>query len=133
VMFQAIERLGDRYLWIGNKRFDPGVTHLRYQMGMETFTSGQCNFWPEPELELHAAGLRQDWPRMIELQRRCAPLERLRLLNDDAAMVKAAMDLVGLIGGPVRPPRRDVPPESREQLAETLTELGVPGVQDAVS
>jgi dihydrodipicolinate synthase/N-acetylneuraminate lyase len=27
--FRAIQRLGDRFVWIGNKRHDPGVAHLR--------------------------------------------------------------------------------------------------------
>lgn len=125
-LFKAIQQLGDRFIWIGNKRHDPGVLHLRYQMGIEAFTSGQTNFWPGPELELHAAALQQDWTRMIELQRICAPLEQLRLQNDDAAMVKAAMDVVGLYGGPVRPPRRDIPAASRDRLKQTLTKLGVP-------
>ncbi|MDP6444027.1 MAG: dihydrodipicolinate synthase family protein [Pirellulaceae bacterium] len=125
-MFKAIQQLGDRFIWIGNKRHDPGVVHLRYQMGMEAFTSGQSNFWPGPELELHAAAIRKDWPRMIELQAQCAPLERLRMLSDDAAMVKAAMDIVGLNGGPVRPPRNNITVDARRQLAMTLDELNAP-------
>jgi dihydrodipicolinate synthase/N-acetylneuraminate lyase len=125
-LFKAIPRLGDRFVWIGNKRHDPGVLHLRYQMGIEAFTSGQSNFWPAPELQLHEAALEQDWDRMIELQRKCAPLERLRMQSDDAAMVKASMDHIGLSGGPVRPPRRNITPESREQLAAVLDDLNVP-------
>ena len=125
-LFKAIQQLGDRFVWIGNKRHDPGVLHLRYQMGIEAFTSGQSNFWPGPELELHEAALALDWDRMIELQQLCAPLERLRMQSDDAAMVKASMDFVGLYGGPVRPPRRNIAAENREQLAETLKALNVP-------
>ena len=127
-LFKAIQQLGDRFIWIGNKRHDPGVLHLRYQMGMEAFTSGQTNFWPGPELELHAAALKQNWDQMIALQTQCAPLERLRMQSDDAAMVKASMDWVGLYGGPVRPPRRNITPESREQLSATLDDLDVPQV-----
>ena len=125
-LFKAIQQLGDRFVWIGNKRHDPGVLHLRYQMGIEAFTSGQSNFWPSPELELHEAALAQDWDHMIELQKLCAPLERLRMQSDDAAMVKASMDFVGLHGGPVRPPRRNITAENREQLAATLKALNVP-------
>ena len=64
---------------------------------------------------------------MITLQKQCAPLEQLRLLNDDAAMVKAAMDLVGLKGGRVRAPRSDLNSKSRTELEKTLKELKVPG------
>jgi len=124
-LFRAIQLLGDRFVWIGNKRHDPGVVHLRYQMGMQAFTSGQSNFWPEPELAIHAAAQRADWPAVIALQKQCAPLEQLRADSDDAAMVKSAMDLLGLAGGQVRPPRRDVTPAARVALRETLVSLGL--------
>jgi dihydrodipicolinate synthase/N-acetylneuraminate lyase len=123
--FRAIQMLGDRFVWIGNKKHDPGVAHLRYQMGMQGFTSGQSNFHPEPELAMHAAAVKQDWEAVVQIQNRIAPLERLRLAHDDAAMVKAGMDLVGLHGGPVRPPRRDAPDAARASLRSTLQSLGV--------
>ena len=55
-------------------------------------------------------------------------IERLRMLSDDAAMVKAAMDFVALYGGPVRPPPRNFTSEGREQLSATLDDLNVPRV-----
>ena len=63
-MFRAIQLLGDRFVWIGNKRHDPGVLHLRYQMGMQGFTSGMTNFLPEAELWMHAAAVARDWDRV---------------------------------------------------------------------
>ena len=123
--FKAIKLLGDRFVWMGNKRHDPGVVQFRYQMGMQGFTSGQCNFLPGPELEMHAAAQKKDWDRIVELQEQVAPLERLRMAHDDAAMVKAGMDLVGLQGGRVRSPRRAISPEGRAELAKTLKALGV--------
>lgn len=128
--FRAIQLLGDRFVWIGNKKHDPGVVHLRYQMGMEGFTSGQSNFYPEPELAIHDAAILRDWERVIQLQRRIAPLEQLRLAHDDAAMVKAGMDIVGLSGGRVRPPRRDAPQAARDSLRTALEQLGVETVDD---
>ena len=125
-LFRAIKELGDRFVWIGNKRHDPGVLHLRYQMGIEAFTSGQSNYWPEPELEMHEAATRQDWQRMVELQQLCEPLEKLRVLSDDAAAVKAGVDLVGLYGGPVRPPRRDISAAERETMARMFEEMDIP-------
>ena len=122
--FRAIKSLGDRFVWIGNKRHDPGVLHFRYQMGIDGFTSGMGNYLPQYELELHEAAQQQDWERMIELQEIVAPLERLRSLADDAASVKAGMDLVGLHGGPVRPPRVDLTEIERETLAVALGDLG---------
>ena len=124
--FRAIQMLGDRFVWIGNKKHDPGVAQLRFQMGMEGFTSGQGNFWPEPELAIHAAGVEGDWATISEIQKRVAVLEQLRLAHDDAAMVKAGMDLVGLAGGRVRPPRVDAPVEAREAFREALVTAGCP-------
>ncbi len=118
-LFQAIQRLGDRFVWIGNKRHDPGVLHLRYQAGIEGFTAGFINFLPEAELALEAQARAGDWDSMIAGQRRLAPLERLRNRYGDAT-IKAGMDLVGLTGGRVRPPRVDMSDEGTEALRQEL-------------
>ena len=124
-LFKAIKRLGDRFVWIGNKRHDPGVLHFRYQAGIEGFTAGIVNFAPEYELDLHRAALRRDWPRMVEIQEKLAPLERLRTAHGDAAMPKAGLDLVGLTGGAVRPPRVDVNIEGHTAIRDAMQTLGV--------
>lgn len=118
-LFRAIQRLGDRFVWIGNKRHDPGVLHLRYQAGIDGFTAGFINFLPEPELELERLARAHDWDRMVAVQRRLAPLERLRNRFGDA-LIKAGLDAVGLAGGSVRPPRVNV---SAEGVAALRAEL----------
>ena len=123
-LFRAIKLLGDRFVWIGNKRHDPGVLHLRYQMGIEGFTAGNVNFVPRLELSLHEYALKQDWEAMIEVQEKLAPFERMRLEFGDT-VVKAGLDLVGLTGGKVRPPRVDLPAEKRVELRGFLEGLGV--------
>lgn len=122
-LFKAIRRLGDRFVWIGNKLHDAGVLQYRYQAGIEGFTAGLINFVPEHELALHRAAQESDWPRMAALQERLAPLERLRTAHGDVAMLKAAMDLTGLAGGPVRPPRRNVSAEARAAIRVELERL----------
>lgn len=122
-MFRAIQLLGDRFVWIGNKRHDPGVAHLRYQMGMEGFTSGMTNFLPALELRLHEAAIAGDTARCVRLQAQAAELERARNASDDAAMIKACMDIVGLRGGRVRPPRRDVDPAALPGLRTAIARL----------
>ena len=124
-LFRAIKRLGDRFVWIGNKRHDPGVLHFRFQSGIEAFTAGFVNFAPQLELALFAAAKMRDWPRMVELQEELAPLERLRSRFDDAGMLKATMELMGLAGGPVRPPRIGVTAAEREEIERELVRLGV--------
>ncbi|GMQ93526.1 MAG: hypothetical protein BMS9Abin12_1003 [Acidimicrobiia bacterium] len=123
--FRAIQQMGDRFVWIGNKQHDPGVLHLRYQMGIEGFTSGQLNYLPGPELQMHEAAVRRDWDEMVRLQAQVAPLERARRMFDDTAMVKAAMDFMGLRGGAVRSPRRNLDEASRDAVGAALVEVGV--------
>jgi 4-hydroxy-tetrahydrodipicolinate synthase len=121
-IFRAISRLGDRFVWIGNKSFDPPITHLRYQAGMECFTSGMANFYPEPELALHDACKRGDYAEAIRLQKVCAGFSQLRSAADDASAVKAAMDIVGFTGGKVRPPRLNVDDRTTSEIASFLDE-----------
>jgi len=124
-LFGAIKLLGDRFVWIGNKRHDPGVLQYRYQAGIEGFTAGLINFVPQYELELHQLALEGNWARMVDIQEQLAPLARLRAVHGDAAMVKLCMDLVGMNGGSVRPPRVDVGDLGRHQIREELLRLGL--------
>jgi dihydrodipicolinate synthase/N-acetylneuraminate lyase len=126
-LFRAIQRLGDRFVWIGNKRHDPGVLHFRYQAGIDGFTAGFINFLPGPELELERLARLQQWEEMVAIQRRLAPLERLRKRYGDA-LIKAGLDAVGLCGGSVRPPRIDVGDEGCQRLRTELQQTwGVSG------
>ena len=118
-------------MWIGNKRHDPGVAHLRYQMGMEGFTSGMANFMPEPELALHRACVERDWDRAVRIQALCAPLERARRAADDASVVKVSMEAVGLTGGRVWPPRLDLDPQTAEDVRTGVTALQAAWVAEA--
>lgn len=119
-LFRAKSRLGNRFVWIGNKSFDPPITHLRYKAGMECFTSGMANFYPEPELALHEACKSGNEAEAIKLQNICAGFSQLRSAADDASAVKAAMDIVGFKGGKVRPPRLNVDERTRTEIAALL-------------
>ncbi|MBI2195350.1 MAG: dihydrodipicolinate synthase family protein [Planctomycetes bacterium] len=125
-LFKAMRRLGKRFVWIGNKRHDAGVLQYRYQAGIQGYTAGLVNFVPGYELEMHRAAQREDWDRMAMLQEKVAGLERLREVHGDAALLKAGLDLIGLAGGPVRPPRVDVSEAGRAELARELNGLGTP-------
>ena len=61
---------------------------------------------------------------MIELQEQLAPLERLRSRFDDAGMLKTTMELMGLAGGAVRPPRINVPAAGREAIQRGVAAFG---------
>ena len=124
-LFAAIQQLGDRFVWIGNKRHNPGLLHLRFQMGIEGFTAGIVNFAPQFELELFRLAQDGAWDAMVDLQKRLAPIENLRTQFGDVSLLKAGLDLVGLAGGPARPPRVSVPENARQALSKELTGLGV--------
>lgn len=122
-LFLAIRRLGDRFVWVGNKRHQAGVLQLRMQMGLQGFTAGLINFMPEYELELFRLAQAGEWERMTEVQEHLAPFERLRDVHGDAALPKAGLDLIGLSGGHVRPPRVNISQEGRDALAEEWKKL----------
>ena len=67
--------------------------------------------------------MNRDWERCVRLQALASELERARNASDDAAMVKACMDLVGLHGGRVRPPRLDVDPAVIPRLRMAIQRL----------
>jgi hypothetical protein len=50
------------------------------------------------------------------------------LRGDEASVVKAACDLVGRHGSPVRPPTGDMSAEHRAEFKLLLQKIGVPGV-----
>ena len=122
-LFEAIPLVGDRMVWIGNKRHQEEALRGRFEAGIQGFTAGLINFIPEYELAMMEAGLRKDWERLTALQRTVAPLENLRDRYGDSGMLKAALELSGLTGGPVRPPRVDVPEEGRRALRAELERL----------
>jgi hypothetical protein len=61
---------------------------------------------------------------MVAIQVQLAPLERLRNRHAEG-IIKSALDLVGLTGGRVRPPRMDANPEGVAELRDELDKLGV--------
>ena len=116
------QRVGDRLHWIGGAGDDlvPGY----YSIGIRTYTSSIANVAPKLSLRLHelaAAGKSEELtPLMNEL---VIPLYALRARRKgyEVSAMKAMMEMIGLAGGPVRPPLVDLPPDEVEPL-RTLTE-----------
>ncbi len=99
--------------------------HLAGSVG---FTSGLANFAPLVALELQAALGKGDMDDALSIREECVEFEEIRALNGDAynvAAVKAAMDMMGLRGGGVRPPLIDVDTQTRTRagrLAASMTQ-----------
>jgi 4-hydroxy-2-oxoglutarate aldolase len=68
---------------------------------------------------------RKDRATAGAIQEVLTPLNKEMVTRLGVPGVKAAMDLVGLVGGVVRPPLQDLPASERARLGEMLREAGV--------
>ena len=74
---------------------------------------------------LHEAFVAGDKTRAGSAQERLTPLNRAVVVEHGVAGVKAAMDIVGLEGGPVRGPLRDLADGERDSLHRMLRAAGL--------
>ncbi len=94
--------------------------------GARGFTSGLGNVLPSLPLRMHAALRDGAWEDALALRSLAARFEGIRARHGDAynvPVVKAAMDAIGLAGGPVRPPLRDVDAATRDEVATVVKTL----------
>jgi 5-dehydro-4-deoxyglucarate dehydratase len=99
---------GARLAWLGGMGDDcaPGY----FAIGAQAYTSSISNIAPRLSLALAEAGLAQDFARLNALMEKYVhPLYaiRERMRGYEVAVMKKAMDILGLRGGPVRPPLSD--------------------------
>lgn len=94
-------------------------------LGMIGSTSTGACFMPDVMVEIYDAAVKGDLKRGNELYLRLSPLRLLAKAMGHAAQVKAGMDLVGLAGGPVRPPLPPIQEAHREQLRNLLRGLKI--------
>lgn len=111
------QRVGDRLHWIGGAGDDmvPGY----YSMGIRTYTSSIANVAPRLSLRLHelaSAGHSDELTKLME--ELVIPLYALRARRKgyEVSAMKAMMDMIGLVGGPVRPPLVDLRADEVETL-----------------
>jgi 5-dehydro-4-deoxyglucarate dehydratase len=115
------QRLGDRFHWIGGAGDDmvPGY----YSIGIRTYTSSIANVAPRLSLKLHELASSGKSDELTKLMTDLVvPLYALRARRKgyEVSAMKAMMDLIGLAGGPVRPPLVDLRPEETELLRGML-------------
>jgi len=112
---------GDRLAWYGGLGDDcvPGY----FAIGAQAFTSSISNIAPRLSLALAEAGLGRDWDRLNQLmQRYVQPLYALRerARGYEVAMMKEAMEMLGMAAGPVRPPLMPSRPRDLEDLRRLI-------------
>jgi 5-dehydro-4-deoxyglucarate dehydratase len=116
-----IDRVGDRLYWIGGAGDDmvPGY----YSIGIRTYTSSIATVAPKLSLALHDAAANGRGEKLSQLMSDCViPLYALRARRKgyEVSAMKAMMDMIGLRGGPARPPLPNVRDEERDELRAIL-------------
>jgi 5-dehydro-4-deoxyglucarate dehydratase len=115
------QHVGDRLHWIGGAGDD--MVPAYYSMSVRTYTSSIANVAPKLSQRLHelaSAGHSAELTKLInEL---VVPLYALRARRKgyEVSAMKAMMDMIGLAGGPVRPPLVDLRLEEIKFLHGTL-------------
>jgi 4-hydroxy-tetrahydrodipicolinate synthase len=90
-----------------------------FEAGAVGFTSGLANAAPRLALDMYAALASGDMAQALEIRETCLPFEALRARHASAnnvPAVKVAMASVGLVGGRVRPPMRDLSPAEADEV-----------------
>ena len=120
---RTVQRLGNGIVWScgSAERFAP----FYFLAGAEAFTSGLCNFVPHITKRMFDALKIRDFTEAMRIQKMVAPFEDLREGRGSAnnvPIVKAAMDHVGLRGGPCRPPIHSLSSEERLAAISVILE-----------
>jgi 5-dehydro-4-deoxyglucarate dehydratase len=113
--------VGDRLAWFGGIGDDcvPGY----FAIGVQAYTSSISNIAPKLSLQLAEAGLARDFARLDDLMRRYVhPLYviRDRMRGYEVALMKQAMEILGMPAGPVRPPLTNCRPQDAEDIRKLM-------------
>jgi len=117
-----MNHVGDRLHWIGGAGDDMVAAY--FSIGVTTFTSSIATVAPLLSLKLWELADSGDSEALTDLLDRCVvPLYALRARRKgyEVSAMKAMMDMVGLNGGPVRPPLVNVKPDEEDELRTILT------------
>jgi 5-dehydro-4-deoxyglucarate dehydratase len=112
-----INHVGDRLHWIGGAGDD--MVSAYFSIGVTTFTSSIATVAPLLSLKLWELADTGDSEALTDLLDRCViPLYALRARRKgyEVSAMKAMMDMIGLNGGPVRPPLVNVKPDEEDEL-----------------
>jgi 5-dehydro-4-deoxyglucarate dehydratase len=118
---RIMERVGDRLHWVGGIGDDmvPGY----YAIGVRTYTSSVAVIAPRLSLQLHERAAMVDQASVKRLMSKYVlPLYALRARRKgyEVTVMKEAMNILGKVGGAVRPPLPQIRPQEREEIEELL-------------
>jgi Dihydrodipicolinate synthase/N-acetylneuraminate lyase len=112
---------GDRLAWLGGLGDDcvPGY----FAIGVQAYTSSISNIAPRLSLALAEAGVSGDFAKLNGLMERYVhPLYAIRERSRgyEVAVMKAAMEVLGIPAGPVRPPLMNCRPKDVEDIRKLM-------------
>lgn len=99
--------------------------HELYAAGGHGAIAFAANVAPRLVIDLYDKALAGEWEKARAIQDSLNPLIWLLVKRSFPGMIKAAMDLVGLAGGPVRPPLAPITEAEVADLRAALAELGL--------
>jgi 5-dehydro-4-deoxyglucarate dehydratase len=117
-----MQRLGDRLHWIGGAGDDMVPSY--YSTGIRTFTSSISNVSCKLALQLHELASAGNHAALKPIMRDyVTPMYafRARRKGYEVSVMKELMMLLGLAGGPVRPPLENLRPEEIDELRATVS------------
>src|SRR6185295_8401904 len=118
---RIMEEVGDRLAWFGGLGDDCVPEY--FAIGVQAYTSSISNIAPKVSLALADAGMKRDFPRLNGLMERYVhPLYALRerMKGYEVAVMKLAMEMLGMPAGPVRPPLSACRAQDVEELRKVL-------------
>ena len=113
--------VGDRLAWLGGIGDD--CVPAYFAIGVQAYTSSISNVAPKLSLQLAEAGLAKDFDRLDRLMRRYVhPLYAIRdrMRGYEVAVMKQAMEILGMPAGPVRPPLSNCRAQDVEDIRKLL-------------
>lgn len=94
-------------------------------LGMVGSSTTAASFMPQYFVDLYQAAVERRFQDGLDMYMRLAPFRRLSKQYGHAAVVKASLEILGLAGGPVRPPMTTPSKEDLSELPKILADLGV--------
>jgi 5-dehydro-4-deoxyglucarate dehydratase len=118
---RIMTEVGDRLAWFGGLGDDCVPEY--FAIGVQAYTSSISNIAPKVSLALAEAGMARDFPRLNALMAKYVhPLYALRerMRGYEVAVMKEAMEMLGMPAGPVRPPLTSCRAQDVEDLRKLV-------------
>ncbi|USJ28409.1 4-hydroxy-tetrahydrodipicolinate synthase [Ensifer adhaerens] len=118
---ETISQVGDKLAVFGGSE---AMMWPVMALGAVGSSSTAASFMPQYFVDIYEAAINGEYERGQDLFMKLAPFRVLSKKLGHAGVVKAAMDIVGLAGGPMRPPLVTPKREDLVELDKILADLG---------